>query len=30
MLDEQCECFASDNIRKNDQNYMNIAANAED
>ena len=30
MLDEQCECFASDNIRKNDQKYMNIAANTED
>ena len=30
MFDEECECFASDNIRKNDQKYINIAANTEE
>ena len=30
MFDEECECFASDNIRKNDQKYINIAENTEE
>ena len=30
MLDEECECFALDNTRKNDQKYINIAANTEE
>ena len=30
MLDKECECFASDNIRKIDQKYTNITANTEE